>query len=225
MTSEATWNALAASLPRLAAPLGPVVVAAPHPDDETLAVGGLLAHLARWGQRVDVVAVTDGEASHPEVDGLAGERAAEQDGALAALGVGSPVRRLHLPDGAVADHEDEIADVLAAACAPGTTLLAPWIGDGHCDHDAVGRAATVAAARAGVPLLGYLVWAWQWARPDDLSALPLRRFDVPASLRSVKADAVARFTSQTGRYDPPILPPAVLARFARPHEVLVDAGA
>lgn len=42
-----------------------VVVVAPHPDDETLAAGGTISMLVRRGFTVDVVAVTDGEASHP----------------------------------------------------------------------------------------------------------------------------------------------------------------
>ena len=40
------------------------VVVAPHPDDEVLAVGGLLAQLARLGGAIRVIAVTDGTASH-----------------------------------------------------------------------------------------------------------------------------------------------------------------
>ena len=44
-----------------------LVVVAPHPDDEILACGGLMAmHAARGGSTL-VVAVTDGEASHAEV--------------------------------------------------------------------------------------------------------------------------------------------------------------
>ena len=39
---------------------GRVVLVAPHPDDEVLALGGSLAMLARSGREVLVVAVTDG---------------------------------------------------------------------------------------------------------------------------------------------------------------------
>ena len=39
----------------------PTVVVAPHPDDETLAAGGLIAALTSRGIPVTVVAVTDGE--------------------------------------------------------------------------------------------------------------------------------------------------------------------
>ena len=78
------------------------VVLAPHPDDEVLGVGGLLALPARAGSRVLIVAVTDGEASHPGSDALppgllARTRATETLAALAALGLPAGVRRLGLP--------------------------------------------------------------------------------------------------------------------------------
>src|SRR6185312_15572981 len=42
------------------------VIVAAHPDDEILGAGGTLARLAAGGARLRLVAVTDGEASHPE---------------------------------------------------------------------------------------------------------------------------------------------------------------
>ena len=70
-TAEAEWNGwpVLAALPRIdARTLVPrnarAVVVAPHPDDEVLSVGGLLAQLADIGARIEVIAVTDGTASH-----------------------------------------------------------------------------------------------------------------------------------------------------------------
>ena len=45
-----------------------VAVVAAHPDDEVLGVGGLLAMTAAAGAPIRLVAVTDGEASHPGLD-------------------------------------------------------------------------------------------------------------------------------------------------------------
>ena len=44
---------------------GRAVIVAPHPDDEVLGTGGLLARLGRLGRELRLVAVTDGTASHP----------------------------------------------------------------------------------------------------------------------------------------------------------------
>ena len=43
-----------------------LVVAAAHPDDESLMAGGLIASAAARGMTVDVVVASAGEASHPD---------------------------------------------------------------------------------------------------------------------------------------------------------------
>ena len=44
---------------------GGLVVIAPHPDDESLACGGLIAEAHAEGRPVRVVIVSDGTGSHP----------------------------------------------------------------------------------------------------------------------------------------------------------------
>jgi LmbE family N-acetylglucosaminyl deacetylase len=56
------------------------------------------------------------------------------------------VVRLRLPDTGLADHEQELSDILAEQCAGFEVCLAPWEGDAHADHEAAGRAARRAAA-------------------------------------------------------------------------------
>ncbi len=80
------------------------VVVAPHPDDEVLSVGGLLALLADCGRPVEVIAVTDGTASHRgstewPVERLARTRPRESRKALHCLGLAIEPARLGLPDG------------------------------------------------------------------------------------------------------------------------------
>jgi LmbE family N-acetylglucosaminyl deacetylase len=70
----------------------PFVVLSPHPDDETLGAGGLLAATCATGQRADVVVVTDGSGSHPRSKAyppprLIALRQAEVEAAGALLGL------------------------------------------------------------------------------------------------------------------------------------------
>ena len=119
--------------------------------------------LADTGVRVQVVSASDGGASHPglsplERGRLEHVRRAELHRAVNALGLPAPIS-LGLPDGEIGDHEDRLADVLTeilAARPAGTWCAATWRGDGHPDHEAVGRAAAVAVGAhrggaAGVP--------------------------------------------------------------------------
>ncbi len=70
---------------------GRVVVVSAHPDDETLAIGGLLQSLHRGGAHLEMVVATDGEAAFPalgpERRALLGQcRRAEMAEALPQLG-------------------------------------------------------------------------------------------------------------------------------------------
>ncbi|GAB3700733.1 PIG-L deacetylase family protein [Mariniluteicoccus flavus] len=203
-----------------------VVVVAPHPDDEVLGVGALAAALAGRGVEVVVIAVTDGTAAYPmlDPDELAAIRTRESEEACAVLGL-APPRRMALPDGAVAGHEDRLAGLLADHLGPGDTCLATWRGDGHPDHEATGRAAARACATAGATLVEYPVWMWHWAQPGD-PRVPWSRaygWGVGEADLARKREAVARFTSQleppAAGIDP-ILPPFVIDRLVTPREVV-----
>ncbi|MGB3482146.1 MAG: PIG-L family deacetylase [Mycobacterium sp.] len=209
-----------------------LVVVAPHPDDETLGVGGLIASLADRGVDVTVVSVSDGGAAYPDIPELdrmrlESTRRAELDCAAAVLGV-RQVIRLEMPDGQLAEHEELLAQRLAevlAAAPLGVWCAATWRGDGHPDHEAVGRAAAVASAISGVPLVEYPVWMWHWSTPGD-PAVPWRRalsvpLDRRASIR--KHNAAKCFRSQFEAPAPdvePVLPPFVMRRILAVGEVL-----
>lgn len=223
-TSEEAWATLVAHAPELAISTRPVVVVAPHPDDEALAVGGLIAELRDRDVPVHVLVVTDGEASHPGRPGLAETRIAEQLAALDELGVEGPAQRLGLPDGRVAARGEELLDALGRLVGPDTVVLAPWEHDGHTDHDACGGVARMVAESVGARLLAYPVWAWQWASPEDLGSVGLRRVSLGRAARERKARAIACYPSQTvGDADgPATVPPEALVRFSRPWDVVFD---
>ncbi|XVV16952.1 PIG-L deacetylase family protein [Actinoplanes sp. CA-131856] len=231
-TAEATWRAwpAMAEWPVLALEPGsrPPVVVAPHPDDEILGVAGLMATLGDVG----LVAVTDGEASHPgsavhTPERLAAIRREETAEAMARLGLGeSTVVRLGQPDGGV--DEAALTGALAQLLGPDQWCLATWRGDGHPDHEAVGRAAAEACARTGARLLEYPIWTWHWASPGD-ARVPwerARRVPLTPEVMAAKRAAIEAFPSQIHPLGPEpadaaILPPYVLARFARPFEVVL----
>jgi LmbE family N-acetylglucosaminyl deacetylase len=61
ITSEDEWGSLLQALPTWRPPMIPTLIISPHPDDETLSVGGLIHYLRRNPIDVSVIAVTDGE--------------------------------------------------------------------------------------------------------------------------------------------------------------------
>ena len=205
-----------------------MVVVAAHPDDETPGLGATCAVLAALGVRVQVGSVTDGGAEHPntlplERSRLEDVRRAELHRATHALGVDEPIS-LGLPDGCIGDHEERLADLLTEILVgrpSGTWCAATWSGDGHPDHEAVGRAAAAAAELTGVELLQYPVWMWHWAHPTDGTVPWHRAFETPLTVaaRRRKHAAAQCFHSQVESPDP-VLPPAALERLLAVGEVV-----
>lgn len=146
-----------------------LVVVAPHPDDEILACGGLLALCGTLNFPVLVVAITDGEASHGLTDAaararLCHQRVHERCAGLRQLGIDPQcVVRLKIPDGQVNLYADVIFNALKRLLRLGDLVVTTWVLDGHPDHEATSGA----VLRTGCPLLQAPVWMWHWARPGD----------------------------------------------------------
>jgi LmbE family N-acetylglucosaminyl deacetylase len=202
------------------------VVIAPHPDDETLAAGGLIATQRSREIPVTLLAVTDGEAAYPGVPDLGSTRRVEQARAAEALGVArDAVIRLGLRDSAVARCEPALADRIESCIGADTLLVAPWSRDPHPDHEACGRAAATAARRTGATLLFYFFWTWHHFRPESLNGLSLRRLALSADARARRARALICHRSQLHRDEgPPILPEIFLAPARRPFETFAIYG-
>jgi LmbE family N-acetylglucosaminyl deacetylase len=201
-----------------------LIVVAPHPDDETLGLGAMAAQLAASGVDVRVVSVSDGGAADPGAPPslrtrLESTRRNELRRATGILGVPTPMS-LGLPDGQLEYHEDGLTDALVEIlddAAPGSWCAATWRGDGHPDHETVGRAAAAACARSGATLLEYPVWMWHWASPTD-PAVPWDHaysVPVPTWARDRKHNAAQCFRSQfeaSAQGAAPTLPAFVLQR-------------
>ena len=143
-----------------------VVLVAPHPDDETLALGATLADLADLADKVATVTVV--VATHGGSGSGSTERRIEGERALAALGAHIKTIWWDLPDGLLHNAIDEMVDRLAELVDAQTLLLAPVECDGHSDHEAVAAAAEAVARKWEAALLYYPVWLWHWATPDDI---------------------------------------------------------
>lgn len=245
------WPA-AASLDALASGPGGFLVLAPHPDDESIGCGGLIAECVARGRPVQVAILSDGGASHPNSASfprprLAVLRQEETRAAVVELGL-DPSRHLEflgLPDAALpssgpafdaaVSHLLHFAD---RAGHPAAAVFTTWGHDPHTDHKAA-RAMGGALARA-LPsqpkLYAYPVWGWAFAHPiagfptppEPVLSEPLRgvRLAVDRHL-SEKRKAVAAHRSQTTGLiaDDPggfRLPPEALALAFRPFELFLE---
>lgn len=200
---------------------GPTLVVVPHPDDESLSTGGLIVR-QHSRARVDVLAVTDGDAAPLDRPGLAALRRREQRAALDELGDGIVVHRLHLPDGQLARYEDQLTDAVSDLLPRFDLVVAPWTFDHHTDHEACGRATARALSRLAAPptLMFGLFWAWH--QPD--TDLPLlHRLDLTADERRAKERAIRRHRSQlAAEHGGPIVSPVDLVPALWPSEYYVE---
>ena len=212
------------------------LVLAPHPDDESLGCGGLLAMA---GRRAAVLVVTDGTGSHANSPSYPAERLralreAEAESAIAALGLpGERLQFLRLRDTAAPtagpEFDAAVAAIVTALRRFGCgLLLATWRHDPHGDHVAVHHMAQAAARRAGVPHLAYPVWGWTLPPEQELAGpAPIGwRLDITAALPA-KRRAIAAHRSQTSGLidDDPTgfqLPALFLEHFERPFETYLS---
>lgn len=218
---------------------GGLVVVAPHPDDESLGCGGLIAEACARGAAVRLVVVSDGAGSHPgsrrwPSPALRALREAETLDAVDALGL-SPdaVRFLRLPDRFVPSSGTE-AEAAAAAIAAAAREVAAgavcvtWRHDPHCDHSAA--ADIVAAAMpdlGGARVFAYPIWGWTLPPEHDVGPPPHGcRLDISRH-RAVKRAAIAAHRSQVSDLidDSPNgfrLTPEMIAQFDKPYEILLE---
>lgn len=187
----------------------PIVVLAPHPDDESLGCGGLLAHaFAHHGAQV--ICMTNGAASHPgsrdwPPERLAARRLCELFDAVECLGgTLGDVTWLGHPDGWLgAQDQGPIVQTVAQICRTrrALTLFAPAPEDHHEDHRSTARIArAVAEAVPGLKVYSYSVWN-RWDDPCFLSRVarhgPLALNTAP--WRHAKRAAITSHASQLGR--------------------------
>lgn len=174
------------------------LVLAPHPDDETLGAGALIAHAAARGRLGGIVYLTDGTGSHPAgTPRIAATRRGEARRAVRRLGGGDvPVdwfgwRDAHpyAPDSPSFTRD---ATRLAALirCRRIDAVAVSDRTELHCDHVAAYRLADAAVrlARRPVSLFAYHVWS---TPPTSV-----RRFATPAMTAGRRRHALRAHRSQ-----------------------------
>lgn len=186
-----------------------LVVVAPHPDDESIGSGGLLARWHAAGRAAEVIFLTGGEAGDRHLRSRAlsdadrhrlmvRTRATRREEAASALSIlGASGTWLDGTDGELwRDHDRMVADL---SCrwrdAPPDLLVVPFPGDRHADHAATTRIACNAAMAAGLP--GALpIWCYEVWSPCPANAV----LDI-GDVMSLKDAAIAAHASQTATTD------------------------
>ncbi|MFC3215858.1 MULTISPECIES: PIG-L deacetylase family protein [Novosphingobium] len=181
---------------------GRVLVIAPHPDDEILGCGGTMARLTGAGHEVHVAIVTLGREPAFPAEGVARVQD-EARRAHALIGVHA-THRLDLPAAAL--------DTVAAAELNGAlinlvndvnpdTLLIPFLGDVHQDHQLTFLASMVAARprspKAPARILAYETLSetnW-YAAPTTPAFVPNVFIDIQSTLER-KLEAFSLFETQ-----------------------------
>ena len=240
------WTAGQARAAFLAAPLvdlgalcpgGSLLVVAPHPDDESLGCGGLIALATQAGCKVTVAALTDGEASHPDSRAYPPARLAElrrlelRQAVDRLAGPAVAVETLGAPDGRLEACEGEAQAWLAklGRRVSFQAVFTTWAADPHPDHKAAFRIAAGLAAVWDADLFAYPVWGLTLADAEDAGpAAPCLRLDISTVLDR-KRSAIAAHRSQTTPLigDDPEgfrLGEADLARHLAPFEVFIRAA-
>ncbi|NVK12650.1 PIG-L family deacetylase (plasmid) [Leisingera sp. S132] len=171
---------------------GPVLVVAPHPDDEVLGAGGTIARLAAMGRQVHAAIVTRGR---EEIFGAAQIETVrrEAEAAHAHLGVarthwlGFPAAELaEQPHGAL----NGALSALVQELAP-SLVLAPHPGDIHLDHQ-LSFLSSLVACRPHQPAYPAMVAAYETLSETNWNAPYLTPPFVPNLFVDISGDALAR---------------------------------
>lgn len=185
------------------------MVLSPHPDDETLGTGGLIAAACAAGERVEVIVVTDGSGSHPRSkqypsQKLVDLRYSEVYEAGLALGLRPRhVTFLGLPDTMAPksgpQFDAAVAETLNVIRRSGAgALFVTWQADPHCDHEASAELAkTIRRINSCLKLWAYPIWGWHIEASAEIHQPPPQAFRIDISrYRDRKLQALAAHASQ-----------------------------
>ncbi|WP_158808821.1 PIG-L deacetylase family protein [Beijerinckia sp. L45] len=215
----------------------PILILAPHADDETIGCGGLICQAVRAGIPIAIEFLTDGSRSHTSKTfdrvRLAALRQAEALKAVAHLGVDAGCVRFWAEEDSRLPADGEAADALAQALqrriieTDAGAVFVTWIDDPHRDHKAAFSLALCSLVGLAVPprLYAYPVWSWTIDTPQSAYEESVMRLAIGDDL-ATKRKALACHASQLGQVisdDPDgfSLSADDLALFVQPFETFI----
>lgn len=215
---------------------GSTLIVAPHADDESLACGGLIALIRKYGQTVYILLLSDGTLSHPNskeypADKLRELREKELVDAASILNVPAenvifaryPDRQV--PGVSATNFQDSVANIskMIEMLKP-QSIFVPWRRDPHPDHQAAFQLLDHAQTDHA-KIYEYPVWLHELGEEQDLpSAEEAMGFRLNIThVLDQKKDAISAHRSQITSLinDDPEgfrLSPQMLAHFQVPFE-------
>jgi LmbE family N-acetylglucosaminyl deacetylase len=217
--------------------LNPILVIAPHPDDEILGLSGFIIKSRYEKKKIHIIYLTDGENSGtwPDKDEIRHTRINLSEKVCSLLGVpSSNIFRLHLTDGSVPRSGEEGFNNAVETIIEIIEQIKPEVvftthSDDYWpfDHVAAAQISKEAVLRSyAKPQLWYFwVWAWYNIRPWQLFGSKFRnlqKIDIRDQLKQKKELSDIYLNSLTPDDKPwsGILPIPLLNAFEYPFEIV-----
>lgn len=194
---------------------GKVLIVAPHPDDEVIGCGGLIARLVKEGNMPHIAILTGGEGSHGsccsiERDQIVLERRKLTRRALDILEVGSDhLYEINFPDGGISEAHPQVETLakLIEILKPDAVFVPHW-GEGWSDH-----VKTAEIVKNLLPdsasVYEYCVWMWYynvWRGLNWTNAFNLRMTPMEHRLKLTAMDAYINPLAPCGKPWSGVLP-------------------
>lgn len=181
-------------------PKGRVLIVAPHPDDEVIGCGGLIARLVGEGRTPHIIIMTGGEGSHRSCcltsdNDIKTARRRLTRNALNILGVKEEyIHELDFPDGGISATHPE-ADKLSrliSEISPDMIFVPHW-GEGWPDH--INTAEIVKnMVSDDIKIYEYCVWMWYY-RQKHLDWSKATKLKMTQKEHSQKLSAITAYTT------------------------------
>jgi len=195
---------------------GRMLIIAPHPDDEVIGCGGLIARLMAEGRALQIIIMTGGEGSHrgccnvSTTDIISARRGLTRN-AMQILGVPAEnIHELDYPDGGISAEHPQTEELrrLIAEIKPQSVFVPHW-GEGWPDHV---RTAEIVKSIVSpdVEMWEYCVWMWYynvWRGLDWKNAAVLKMTPTEHALKLRAMDAYIKPLAPCGKPWSGVLPP------------------